>query len=272
MTHTLRRDGIGIGLRPSFYAALRERAHTIDFVEVIAENYVGHAPLAARRLAEVAGTLPVVAHSIGLNIGGTDPIDTAHVARIAQLVARHQMPFATDHLAWCGSRGRAHHDLLPLPCSSELVTWIAGRIAAVQRAIGVPFGIENPSTYLRFVHDDLAEWEFLARIAQAADCGILLDINNVYVSSQNHGFDPLLYLEGVPWERVLYVHLAGHTVRADGIRHDTHDCAVDDAVWALYRWAWQRWGPFPTLLEWDDRIPPLDEVIAEAARARQVRA
>ncbi len=267
----LARDAVGVGLRPEHYAAIRQQPPAVDFLEIIAENFLGPSELPRTHLDAVAARYPVVAHNISLNLLGTDPLDADYLRRLRWLVRRHGMPCVTDHLAWTRSDGQRHHDLLPAPCSAELVPWAAARIRAVRDAVGAPFGVENPSTYLRFTRDDLPEWEFVRRVVEAADCGLLLDVNNVFVSAVNHGFDPRDYLAAVPWERVLYVHVAGHTVRPDGLRHDTHDGAVAPEVWALYAHAWALGGPFPTLLEWDDRIPALDVVVAEAQTARAVR-
>lgn len=265
------KDAVGLGLRPTHYAAIRETRPDVGFFEIIAENYLGAADLPRTHLDRMAATYPIVAHNISLNLLGTDPLDGRYLDRLRWLIRRHGMPFATDHLAWTSSDGERHHDLLPVPCSESLIPWAAARIRRVRDALGVPFGIENPSTYLRFTHDQLPEWEFVRRVAEAADCGLLLDLNNVYVSSVNHGFDPRAYLAAVPWERVLYVHVAGHTVRTDGLLRDTHDAAVDAAVWDLYAEAWRLGGPFPTVLEWDDHIPSLDVMLAELAKAVEVR-
>jgi uncharacterized protein (UPF0276 family) len=272
MMRQIARDAVGIGLRPIHFADLRERRPGIDFFEVIAENFVGASDLPRRHLARVSSHSPVVGHCISLNLGGTDGLDLAFAARVGELARRHGMPWVTDHLAWTGSGGLRHHDLLPVACSAELVPWVAARIRAVAGAVGLPFGFENPSTYLRFTHDEMPEWEFVRRVAVEADCGLLLDINNVFVTCVNHGWEPRDYLAAIPWERVFYVHLAGHTTRPDGLLHDTHDQVVDAAVWQLYAEAWRIGGPFPTLVEWDDRIPPIDEVTREAQRAREVRA
>ncbi len=274
MTNLARRlppDALGLGLRPAHFSEIHGEMPDVGFFEIIAENFLGVAELPRVHLDRVAAGYPVVAHNISLNLLGTDPLDTRYLERLRWLIRRHGMPFATDHLAWTSSDGERHHDLLPVPCSASLVPWAAARVRQVQDALGVPFGIENPSTYLRFARDELPEWEFVRRVAEAADCGLLLDVNNVYVSSVNHGFDPRAYLAAVPWERVLYVHIAGHTVRPDGLRHDTHDAAVAPAVWELYAEAWRLGGPFPTLLEWDDRIPSLEVLRRELAIAVEVR-
>ncbi len=267
----IERDALGLGLRPVHYAALREQSPEVDFFEVISENYLGASELPRQHLDDVSARYPIITHGVSLNLLGSDPLDSDYLGRLRGLIERHRSPFATDHLCWTASERVNHHDLLPAPCSAELVPYAASRIRAVQRALGVPFGIENVSTYLRFAREDLDEWDFLVRVAEAADCGILLDINNLYVSSVNHGFDPVAYLDAIPWERVLYVHLAGHETRPDGLLHDTHDRAVEGAVWALYAEAWRRGGPFPTVLEWDDHVPPLDEAARELGRALEVR-
>lgn len=271
-TASIARDAVGLGLRPVHLAALKERVPGLGFVEIIAENFLGRSELAREQLAEVAARLPIVAHNVSLNLLGTDALDRAYLRRLRALVERHRIPWVTDHLCFSAVHGAHLHDLLPVPLSSSLVPWAIDRIKAVQDALGVPFGVENASTYLRFVDDDLSEIAFLSQIVEGADCHLLLDINNVFVASVNHRFDPRAFLDDVPWDRVLYVHLAGHLTRPDGLRHDTHDRPVDDAVWALYREAWLRGGPFPTLLEWDEHIPPFDTALAEAMKAIAVRA
>lgn len=181
------------------------------------------------------------------------------------------MPYFTEHLCWSASGGHPHHDLLPAPYDAELIPYVAARARFVQDFLGVPFGIENLSSYLAWGRSTMPEWEFYRRVVDESGTWTMLDINNVYVSSVNHGFDPRDYLASVRWDRVLQVHLAGHLVRPDGLRHDTHDRPVAPEVWALYREAWAMGGPFPTLLEWDEHIPPLADVLAEVARAREIR-
>ena len=267
----LARDALGLGLRPAFYAALRAPVCPVEFFEVIAENHLGPSSLARQYLDEAAARVPVIAHNVSLNVLGTDPLDETYLSTLADTVSRLDIPFVTDHLCWTGSGGLRHHDLLPAPLCADLVPYAAERIRLIQSRLGVPFGVENVASYLRWARDEMPEWEFVRRVVTEADCGMLLDINNVYVSSVNHGFDPVDYLKAVPWERVLYVHMAGHEVRPDGLRHDTHDRPVDNAVWALYREAWRRGGPFPTLLEWDDRMPTLEVAVQELQRAREWR-
>ncbi len=262
------RDGLGLGLRPPHVDVLSEGIDGVDFIEIVAENFAAPEGLARARLGPVASRYPVVAHGVSLNVMGVDPIDDAYLELLAQLADTLDAPAVTDHLCWSQFGGVLHHDLLPGPAHSEVVPWVATRVRAIAARLGRPFGLENVSSYLRYVDDDLAEWELVARVAEAADCGLVLDVNNVYVSSLNQGFDPDDYLRAIPWDRVLYVHVAGHVVRADGLVHDTHDAAVADAVWALYARAWRAGGPFPTVLEWDDKIPPVDVLVDELRRAR----
>lgn len=268
----LPRDALGVGLRPSFYPDLFERWPEVDFFEVITENFLGDAAAPARNLARVAERYPIVLHGVGLNLLGHAPLDEAYLDRVARLADRVDAPYVTDHLCWTGAHGVSHHDLLPTPYTDAVVELAAERAAYVQRRIGRPFGLENLSSYVELADSTMTEWEFYTRVVREADVGYLLDVNNVYVSSVNHGFDARAYLDAIDLDRVLQVHLAGHTRQPDGLIVDTHDRPVCDDVWALYAATWRRGGPFPTLLEWDAAIPPLPEVLAEVAKARRVRA
>lgn len=265
------RDGVGLGLRPVHYRAIAERPPDVDFFEIIVENYLGPSELPRRRLAEVAARYPLVAHGVSLDLLGASPLDEAHLAAVRGLLEAHRIPWFTDHLCWTRSGGASHHDLLPAPYAEALVAYAAERARRVQEALGVPFAIENLSSYVAWARDEMPEWVFYRRVVAEAGCGYLLDLNNIYVSSVNHGFDPLTYLEAIDWDRVLQVHVAGHTILPSGMRLDTHDQAVCDEVWALYRAAWRMGGPFPTLLEWDDAIPSLEVAVAEVHRAREAR-
>ncbi len=243
----------------------------VDFVEALAENHLEPGSVAGARLAAIAGVIPVVGHGVSLDLGGPQPLDRAHLQRLRRWLHDHRVGWYTDHLCWSRAHGRPLHELLPLPYAPELVPYVAARVRAAQAALGVPFGVENVSSYLGWARDAMPEWAFYRQVVEAADAWMLLDLNNVYVSSQNHGFDPLEYLHHLPWERVLVVHLAGHQRRPDGLLHDTHDQPVAPAVWALYREAWRLGGPFPTLLEWDDQIPPLPVLLDALDHARAVR-
>jgi hypothetical protein len=211
----------------------------------------------------------VVLHGVSLSIGSTDPLDEDYLRALATLVRRIDPPLISDHLCWTGVGGRNAHDLLPLPYTEEALEHVVGRVVRVQERLGRQILLENVSSYLSFAHSTLAEWEFLGAVAERADCGLLLDVNNVYVSARNHGFAPEVYLAGLPANRVAQIHLAGHT-DMERYLFDTHDGPVCEAVWALYRQAVRRFGRLPALVEWDDQIPELSVVCAEAERARAV--
>ena len=266
--NALPRDALGLGLRIPHYREISERPPRVDYFEIISENFLGDAQNPRTQLERVKSRYPVVLHGVGLNLLGPEPPDERYLERLCRLADWVDAPFVTDHLCWTGAGARSHHDLLPIPFVPELVGIAAERAAYVQRRLGRPFGLENISSYVEFDRSTLSEWEFLNAVVLEADCGLLLDINNVYVSSQNHGFSAEAYLDSVDYARVLQVHLAGHTEQPDGMLIDTHDHPVAEAVWRLYERAWRAHGPFPTLLEWDDRIPPLAEVVAELERAR----
>jgi uncharacterized protein len=268
----LSRFALGLGLRPQFYRELNEGAPGVDFFEVILENYLGSSTLPREHLHVVSQRTPIVGHGVSLNLLGTDPLDWDYLHQVKDLVQEFNLPYVTDHLCWTAHRGVTHHDLLPAPYARELVRYAAGRAGEVQDFLGVPFGIENLSSYLRYTRDEMPEWEFYRQVVETAACWYMLDINNIYVSSVNHGFSPTEYLASVRWDRVLQVHLAGHQVRPDGLLHDTHDQPVCDAVWRLYEHAWQLGGPFPTLLEWDANIPPLALAVTELRKARRFQA
>jgi uncharacterized protein (UPF0276 family) len=262
---------LGLGLRLPHYDAILAADPLVGYVEVISENFLGDAPTPRQRLARVRARLPVVLHGVSLNLLGHAPLDERYLDALARLADSVDAPFVTDHLCWTGAHGVSHHDLLPLPYTEDLVGFAAERAAHVQRRLGRPFGLENLSSYVAFSRSTLTEHELYAAVVRAADCWSMLDVNNVYVSSQNHGFDPDAYLAGIDFSRVLQVHIAGHTREPGGTIVDTHDQAVDDAVWALYRRAWEIGGPFPTLLERDANVPSLPELTRELAHAAAVR-
>jgi uncharacterized protein (UPF0276 family) len=269
---SLARDALGLGLRLPHYQHLFEHWPDLDYFEIITENFLGDCALPARNLARVRARYPVVLHGVGLNLLGHAPLDQRYLEDVCRLADRVDAPFVTDHLCWTGAHGVSHHDLLPTPYVAELVELAAERAHEVQRRLGRPFGLENLSSYLGFRESTLSEWEFYAAVVRASGCSFMLDLNNVYVSSENHGFDPFDYLRAIDFSRVLQVHLAGHQVEQDGTIIDTHDRPISDAVLELYAAAWRMGGPFPTLLEWDDAIPPMPDALAELERARAVRA
>jgi uncharacterized protein (UPF0276 family) len=261
--------GHGIGLRTKHYSHVLDGTARADWFEVVSENFMirGGRPLAV--LERARATAPVVLHGVSLSLGGTDPLDERYLRELAALAARVEPAWVSDHLCW-GSFGRHYaHDLLPLPFTEEALAHVVRRIGQVQDVLGRRILIENVSSYVTFTHSTMSEWEFLAAVAAGADCGILLDVNNVYVSAVNHGFAPETYLDGLPPARIGQVHLAGHSDKGTHLL-DTHDGPVIPAVWQLYRRMVECCGRVSTLVEWDDRIPELDEVLAEAERARAV--
>jgi uncharacterized protein (UPF0276 family) len=272
MPPSLPRDALGLGLRIPHYEHLFEHWPAVDYFEIISENFLGSALPPQQKLEKVRSRYPVVLHGVGLNLLGHAPLDDRYLDAVCRLADEVDAPFVTDHLCWTGAHGVTHHDLLPSPYVADLVAFAAERAAAVQRRLGRPFGLENLSSYVEFEQSTMTEWEFYSSVVRESGCSYMLDVNNVYVSSQNHRYDPVEYLRAIDFERVLQVHLAGHTREPGGTIVDTHDKPVADAVWSLYRTAWELGGPFPTLLEWDEHIPPLPEVIAELHRARLVRA
>jgi hypothetical protein len=268
---TLPRDALGIGLRPPHVRELVEHPQPIDYVEIISENFIGDAAAPRRNLERVRARYGVVLHGVGLGLLGHAPLDENYLDRLAALADAVDAPFVTDHLCWTGGAGLHHHDLLPTPYSESIVALACDRAAFVQARLGRPFGLENLSSYVAFAESTLSEWDFYARVVAGSGCWFMLDINNVYVSSQNHGFDPRRYLDAIDFDRVLQVHVAGHQREPSGLIVDTHDRAVVPEVWALYEYAWRLGGPFPTLLEWDAAIPPLSTLLAELDHAREIQ-
>jgi uncharacterized protein len=263
--------GHGVGLRPKHFPQLWDGTARVDWFEAITENYMvaGGRPRAA--LERARATAPIVLHGVSLSIGSTDPLDEGYLDALRALVRQVQPAWVSDHLCWSGVGGHYSHDLLPLPYTEEALAHVVSRVVAVQERLARQILIENVSSYLTYTHSTLAEWEFLGAVAERADCGLLLDVNNVYVSATNHGFSPNDYLAGLPADRVGQIHLAGHSDMGAYL-FDTHDGPVIEPVWDLYRQALRRFGRVSTLVEWDDHIPELDVVCAEAERARAVEA
>ncbi|GLY67799.1 DUF692 domain-containing protein [Amycolatopsis taiwanensis] len=261
--------GFGVGLRSCHYAHVLARRPPVGFFEIISEDFLRRGGFARHVLAEVCETYPVVMHGVSLSIGSTDRLDLDYLRQLRELADAVGAVWVSDHVCWTGVLGLNTHDLLPLPLTEEALRHVVGRIRAVQDILQRPLVLENPSTYLGFASSAMPEWEFLARMAADADCGLLLDVNNVYVSARNHGFDPREYLRAIPPERVVELHLAGHADRGAYVA-DTHDRPVADEVWELYRFATSRLPEVSTLLEWDEEIPPFDDLLAELEKARQV--
>ena len=271
MPPRLARNALGLGLRTAHYREILEAWPTVDYFEIITENFLGDALPARYHLDQIKERYPLVLHGVGLNILGPEPPDLRYLDGVAWLADYVKAPFVSDHLCWTAAHGYSHHDLLPAPYLPELLELVAERAALVQRHLGRPFGLENLSSYVEFEQSSLNEWEFYAAAVARAGCHFMLDINNIYVSSENHGFSPHSYLEAIDFSRVLQVHIAGHTREPNGTLVDTHDQPVSEAVWQLYRTA-QRRSACPTLLEWDDRLPPLSQTLAELDKAKQYRA
>lgn len=265
--------GVGIGLRPQHQTELLAAGDLasggIDFLEAIAENFMVPGGRPPRVLAALRERVPLVLHGVSLNIGSADALDATHLDALAELTNRFAPAWFSDHLCWTGVAGRSLHDLLPLPLTESSLAHVVARVARVQERLGRRIALENVSSYLAYRDDALPEETFLAEVARRADCGILLDVNNVYVSAANHGFDAREYLARIPVDRVRQVHLAGHTVASTHLI-DTHDAPVCDGVWQLYADACTRFGPVATMIERDAAIPPLDELLTELERARAI--
>ncbi len=261
--------GFGLGLRTQHYESLLAESHAIDWLEVITENYLGRGGRPLHHLERMRERFPLVMHGVSLSIGSTDPIDAGYLAAVKALAARIEPHWISDHLCWTGIEGRNLHDLLPLPYTEEALAWVVERVARVQEALGRQILLENVSSYLTYRDSDMSEWEFVGEVARRADCAILLDINNIYVSSVNHGFDPSRYLQAIPKDRVRQFHLAGHS-DLGGHLIDTHDHAVAQPVWDLYGAAVAHFGAVPTMIERDDNIPELGELVAELQTAREL--
>jgi uncharacterized protein len=261
--------GFGLGLRVDHYETILNSEPPVDWFEVISENYLvpGGKPL--HYLDRIRERYPLVMHGVSLSIGSTDPLNRDYLKQLKELARRVEPAWISDHLCWTGVHGTNLHDLLPLPYTEETIDHVAARIREVQDFLGRRILIENVSSYVGYAQSQLSEWEFLREVCERADCLLLFDVNNVYVSSVNHGFDPLDYLDGVPAARVQQLHLAGHEDHGRYII-DTHDHPVSDPVWELYAHALRRFGPVSTMIERDDNIPPLDELITELDRARSI--
>jgi len=261
--------GFGLGLRTAHYETILAEKPPVDWFEVITENYLvpGGKPL--YYLDSIRANYPLVMHGVSLSIGGTDPLNLDYLRQVKTLAERIEPAWISDHLCWTGVNGVNLHDLLPLPYTQEAVQHVADRVKTVQDFLRCRILLENVSSYVTYAHSEMTEWEFLSAVAERADCLILLDINNIYVSAHNHQFDPLVYLNNVPAKRVQQFHLAGH-LNLGNIIIDSHGDTVIDPVWSLYEAALRRFGPVSTMIERDDNIPPFAELLAELEMARQI--
>lgn len=262
--------GIGIGLRTVHFGHILAKKPQVDWFEVLSENFMdtGGRPLWV--LDQVAERYPIALHGVSLGIGNSDPLNLDYLSKLKALADRTRAHWVSDHLCWTGILGRNTHDLLPMPYTEEALRHTTERVRQVSELLERPLVLENPSSYVEFAASSMPEWEFLARLSEAADCGLLLDVNNVYVSSFNHGFDPNLYIDAVPAERVVQYHLAGHTHKGTHII-DTHSDHAVPEVWTLYERAVARTGLVATLYEWDEDIPDFEVVHAEALKAKAFR-
>jgi hypothetical protein len=269
-------QGFGLGLRPQHFPDILDPdgdddLGRVDWFEIISENFMAVGGMPLRNLMAVRERRPMAMHGVSLSIGAPDPLDDDYLKNLKSLTDLIDPAVVSDHLCWTGAHGVNLHDLLPLPLTEETLNHVAARVARVQDALGRRIALENASTYVTFTSDTMDEWDFLAELTRRADCDLLLDINNVYVSAFNHGFDAADYLAGLPKDRVRQIHLAGHEHNGDHIV-DTHDAPVAEPVWDLYRAAVARFGAVPTMIERDANIPPFADLVEELGAARRLAA
>ena len=261
--------GYGLGLRPEYYHDALSGEAAVDWYEIISENFMVKGGKPLFYLDRIRERYPLVMHGVSLSIGGTKSLDAEYLEALRALVERVQPAWISDHLCWTGYGGRNLHDLMPLPYTEEAVRHVASRVRQVQEYLGRRILLENVSSYVSYRYSEMSEWDFLTAVVEEADCLVLLDLNNIYVSAVNHGFDPADYLNGVPSARVQQFHLAGHSQ----CRHliiDTHDHPIVPSVWQLFRQAQHRFGSVSTLIERDDRLPAFSELVAELTIARNL--
>jgi uncharacterized protein (UPF0276 family) len=268
--HSIPDLGVGVGFRVPHYEHVLTTRPPMDWFEVISENFMVRGGMPLQNLEKLLAHYPVVPHGVSLSIGGSAPLDRNYLTRLKALADRIDPPWVSDHLCWSGTLGVHVHDLLPLPFTRQAMTHVAERVRQVQDFLERPFALENVSSYLTFRASAMPEWEFLSEVAEKADCGVLLDCNNIYVSSRNHGFSGDAYVDAVDPSRVVQMHLAGHTDKGAYLL-DTHSDHVSGATWDLYKRALRRLGPTSVLIEWDDDIPSWDVLAEEAELARRLR-
>ena len=261
--------GFGLGLRTEHYNAILDTKPNVDWFEALSENYMIHGGLPLHFLDRIRADYPVVMHGVSLSIGSTAPFDQAYLKDLKKLADRIQPAWISDHLCWTGIHGQNIHDLLPLPYTEETAKHVAERVKVVQDYLGRQILLENVSSYASYVDSSMSEWEFISRICEQADCLLLLDVNNIYVSSYNHNFDAKAFIDGVPQHRVQQIHLAGHQNNGDYII-DTHDAPVIDPVWDLYEYTISQLGEVSTMIERDDNMPELEVLVEELEIARKI--
>lgn len=263
----------GIGLRAEHHAGMCATRPDVGWLEAHSENYFSSGDASHRALSELRKHYPISLHGVGLSVGGTDTLDREHLASLRAAIDRYEPALVSEHLCWSSAGGRHTNDLLPLPYTNEALRHVSSRIDEIQESLGRPLLIENVSSYLQFRGAEMSEWEFLATLSNRTGCGILLDVNNIYVSARNHGFDALDYLAGIPRAAVGEIHLAGHEARqleGHTLLVDTHNARVSDEVWQLYAHAISRFGAASTLIEWDTDLPAIEVLVAEAHRADRI--
>jgi uncharacterized protein (UPF0276 family) len=265
--------GMGLGLRAQHYSHIAQSSPKIDWFEALSENYMGLSQSGPGRPLKILESIrkdhDIVLHGVSLSLGSTDELDFQYLEKLKSLSNIIQPRFISEHLCWTGVDGENLHDLLPLPFTKETIEHLTSRILKVQEFLGGRILLENISSYLTFKHSEMAEWDFLSEVSKRADCGILLDVNNVYVNSINHGFDPKYYLQNLPQDRIGQIHLAGHSKQGD-ILIDTHDGPVSSEVWDLFRLAVKLFGPVSTMVEWDSKIPDFTVLESEALIAKKI--
>lgn len=260
--------GFGLGMRTPHYPAYLAGDVPVDFVEVISENFMGEGGRPLHTIDRIREIYPVAMHGVSMSVGSADGLNFEYLTKLKKLAQRVQPLWVSDHLCWTGIDGFNSHDLLPLPYTEEALEIAARNINHAQDFLERSILIENPSSYLTFADDAMTEWEFLSELTARTGCYLLLDINNIYVSGTNHGFDPKTYLDAIPADRVRQIHLAGHSAGRDGLLIDTHDRPVPDPVWSLYADVIDRFGEVAVMIERDDDIPPLEDLLAELEMAR----
>jgi uncharacterized protein len=262
--------GVGVGFRAFHARRILAERPAMDWFEIVTENYLAFRGLPRAELEALRESYRVIPHGVSLSIGAADPLDQSYLDLLRTLIERIDAPWASDHLCWTGIGGLDAHDLLPLPYDRTTLGHVVERVKRVQGELRVPFALENASTYLEFRDSTMPEHEFLTELAERADCGLLVDVNNIFVSAFNHGFDARAYLDAIPADRVVQMHLAGHTEKGSYLL-DTHSDHVRSEVWELFRYALRRFGPVSTLVEWDVNIPSWEVLAAEATKARSMR-
>jgi uncharacterized protein (UPF0276 family) len=269
MTSGVRSGGVGIGLRVRHYDALLASPPRVDFAEAISENFMGRGGRPRAVLERVRRDVPIVLHGVSLSVGGVAALDQDYLDALCELCAEIEPAWVSDHLCFGGFGGHYANDLWPLPYTEEAIEHVSQRVREVQDRLGRELVLENVSSYVEYTASTMPEWEFVSAVAERSDSGLLVDLNNVYVSAKNHGFDPEQYLTGLPKKRVRQFHLAGHFETGSYLL-DNHGSAVPDAVWRLYRMALALFGPAPAIVEWDENLPTLERLVEEADKARWI--